>query len=94
MPIKIIVPLPLFFFIFVLLSFFHGFLSLSVSKGFAFVTGERLRFPGAKGMVLIERTAVELFNIITGDGSGVSVVDLNTHVLAIMTNHDIVGFGF
>lgn len=77
-----------------LLSAFHGFLSLSVSKSFALVAGKRLRFPGAKGVVLIERTAVELFNIITGDGSGVSVVDLNTHVLAIMTNHDIVGFGF
>lgn len=53
----------LFFFILVLLSVFHDFLSLSVSESFAFVTGEGLGFPGAKGVVLIKRTAVELFNI-------------------------------
>lgn len=77
----------LFFFILVLLSVFHGFLSLSVGEGFAFVTGEGLGFPGAKGVVLIKRTAVELFNIIAGDGSSISVVDLNTHVLTVMTDH-------
>ena len=82
----------LFFFILVLLSVFHDFLSLSVSESFALVAGEGLRYPGAKGVVLIKRTAVELFNIIAGDGSSISVVDLNTHVLTVMTDHNIIGF--
>ena len=93
MPIKIKVPVLLFFFIFVLLSFFHGFLSLSVSEGFAFMAGKRFGFPGAGDVVLFKRTTIELFDRIARNIGGVSVVDLNTHILAVMTDHNVNGFG-
>ena len=50
-----------------LLSIFHGFLSLSVSEGFAFVAGGRLRFPGTGNVVLFKRTTVELLDRIAGN---------------------------
>ena len=88
-PIKISVPLSLFFFILVLLSVFHGFLSLSVSKSFAFVTGERLRIPGTGDAVLIKRTAIELFDRITGNIGSVFMIDLDAHIFTVVANHNI-----
>lgn len=88
-PIKISVPLSLFFFILVLLSIFHGFLSLSVSEGFAFVAGERLRFPGTGDAVLFKRTTIELFDRITGNIGSVFMIDLDAHIFTVMANHNI-----
>lgn len=88
-PIKISVPLSLFFFILVLLSIFHGFLSLSVSEGFAFVAGERLRFPGTGDAVLFKRTTIELLNRIAGNIGGVFMIDLDAHIFTVVANHNI-----
>lgn len=90
-PIKISVPLSLFFFILVLLSVFHGFLSLSVSESFSFVAGERLRFPGAGDAVLIKRTAVKLFDGIAGNIGSVFIVDLDAHIFTVVADHNING---
>lgn len=94
MPIKISVPVLLFFFILVLLSIFHGFLSLSVSKSFALVAGERLRFPGTGDAVLIKRTTIELFDGITGNIGSVFMIDLDAHIFTVVTDHDVKGFRF
>lgn len=72
-----------------LLSIFHGFLSLSVSEGFAFVAGERLRFPGTGDAVLIKRTAIELFDGITGNIGSVFMIDLDAHIFTVVANHNI-----
>lgn len=88
-PIKISIPLSLFFFILVLLSVFHGFLSLSVSKSFALVAGERLRFPGARDAVLVKRTTIELFDGIAGNIGSVFMIDLDAHIFTVVTDHNI-----
>ena len=94
MPIKIKVPVLLFFFILVLLSVFHDFLSLSVGEGFAFVTGERLRFPGTGDAVLFKRTTVELLDRIAGNIGSVFMIDLDAHIFTVVTDHDVKGFRF
>lgn len=71
------------------LSIFHGFLSLSVSEGFAFVAGERLRFPGTGDAVLFKRMAVELLNRIAGNIGGVFMIDLDAHIFTVVANHNI-----
>lgn len=77
-----------------LLSIFHGFLSLSVSKSFALVAGKRLRFPGTGDVILFKRTAIELFDRITRNIGSVFMIDLDAHIFTVVTDHDVKGFCF
>ena len=72
-----------------LLSIFHGFLSLSVSEGFALVAGERLRFPGAGDVILFKRTAIELLDRITGNIGSVFMINLDAHIFTVVADHNI-----
>ena len=72
-----------------LLSIFHGFLGLSVSEGFALVTGKRLRFPGTGNVVLFKRTTVELLDRIAGNIGSVFMIDLDAHIFTVVANHNI-----